>query len=110
MGNEARGPGEGLCSEREGSDPACGGARLTGGCTPQKAQVLSGSGGWDSDWSVHGRGGESWGWCVRCGGADCWCGGLSGRGGCSGGVRWDGCWRVSSGLRGSVCCDGVCHG
>lgn len=45
-----------------------------------------------------------------CGGSDCWCEGLSGRGGCSGGVRSDGCWCVSSGLRGTAYCDGVCHG
>lgn len=45
---------------------------------------------------------------MYCGGVDCWCEGLSGTGGCSGGVRWNGC--VSSGLRGAVYCDGVGHG
>lgn len=40
-----------------------------------------------------------------CGGADCWCGGLSGREGCCEGV----CWRVSSGLRWAVYCDDVYH-
>lgn len=104
MGSEARGPGGGLCSYCGGSDPACGGARSREGCTPHKAQVLSGSGGCYRGWSVCGRLGESWGWCVYCGGADCWCGGWSGRGGYSGAVRWDGCWCAA------VCCDGVCHG
>lgn len=45
-----------------------------------------------------------------CDGADCWCEDLSGRVGCSGGVRWEWCWSVSSGLRGTVYCDGECHG
>lgn len=109
MVSAARGPGDGLYSWHEGSDPACGQARSREGCTPHKAQVLCGSGGWDWGWSVYERGGESWGWYVCCGGADCWYEDLGGRGGCSGGVRLDGCWCVSSGLCGTVYCDGVCH-
>lgn len=59
---------------------------------------------------MYGRRGESWGWYAYCGGAGCWCEGLSARAGCSGGERWKGCWCVSSGLRGTVYCDGECHG
>lgn len=59
---------------------------------------------------LSGGGGRDWGWSVCCGAADCWCEGLSGRGGCSGGVSWDECWCVSSGLHGTVYCDGVCRG
>lgn len=62
------------------------------------------SGGWGLGWSVYGRGGEC------CGGPDCWCVGLSGRGDCSGGARWDVCCCVSSGCRGAVYCDDVCRG
>lgn len=54
--------------------------------------------------------GECWGLCGCCGGADYWYGGLSGRGSCSGGVRWDGCWCVSLGLSGAAYYDDACHG
>lgn len=47
MASEARGPGDGLCSWHVSSDPACV-ARSREGCTPHKAQVLIGSGDWDS--------------------------------------------------------------
>lgn len=110
MAREARRPGDGLCSLHGGSDPACGGLRSRGDCTPHKAQVLSGSGGWDWGWSAYVGRGESWGWCVCYGGVDCWCEGSSGRAGCSAGVMSKGCWCVSSGLCGTVYCDGECHG
>lgn len=72
--------------------------------------MLSGSGDWGWGWSVYGTEGECSGLCGCCGGADCWYGGLSERGSCSGGVRWDGSWCVSSGLHGAVHYDDVCHG